>query len=560
IERNHEDADRVSDVLDAYTPRAQLALSDILLKFETLSEEDRSALRPALLATFDAGTSLHTPDETRYPSGLKLPARFIEKNVWRELERQVALAPAVPAALPRVATIEELFASSTPAICLQVLPARELAKRLPEQSNSLVVTHPPLPRPGFWSLSAVWAAWLWGRQSSLVDHLLPLLSRKRTNWDWQWRAIGSGLNVLKPALSHREATHRDEARVVMSFPAEEAIIDSVALAAAYAQRRVDSLVCDPLDGVRGTWHLPARPADLTTAQGTIPPAASATEVLRQILQERAEPTHELVLRAGLLTAWGQTQTLSEIAQQAEGEQTPLAVLRGQLEQAFNTTTIHEIEPHRLWLTLPPVPAPPLADGVERRARDLLRARQEWHGDELLQQIYRGFPDHLTPDRALVATVIHSYAEDIHFERIWLRAEDQPEARQAEVDEVCQLLAQIGERLGIEVSSARPEGEQRRIVWSQSGEILYTFTVQTTADVLTLLRADSGVLIIPGGRATLLQYKIARDARLRKTKWQVLKCSSLRRAAQQSDLSLTTFPLAFGLEPPIEQPAMQIQLL
>ena len=79
-------------------------------------------------------------------------------------------------------------------------------------------------------------------------------------------------------------------------------------------------------------------------------------------------------------------------------------------------------------------------------------------------------------------------------------------------------------------------------------------------MLTLLRADSGVLIIPGGRATLLQYKIARDARLRKTQWQVLKCSSLRRAAQQNDLSLTTFPLAFGLEPPIEQPAMQIQLL
>ena len=69
-----------------------------------------------------------------------------------------------------------------------------------------------------------------------------------------------------------------------------------------------------------------------------------------------------------------------------------------------------------------------------------------------------------------------------------------------------------------------------------------------------------MLVIPGGRATLLQHKIARDARLRKTQWQVLKFSSLRRAAQQGDLSLATFPLAFGLEPPIEQPAMQIQLL
>ncbi len=76
----------------------------------------------------------------------------------------------------------------------------------------------------------------------------------------------------------------------------------------------------------------------------------------------------------------------------------------------------------------------------------------------------------------------------------------------------------------------------------------------------MLKENSGVLVIPGGRATLLQHKIARDARLHETHWQVLKFSSLRRAAQQSDLSLTTFPLAFGLEPPIEQPATQIPLL
>jgi RNA polymerase sigma factor (sigma-70 family) len=43
IDKNHEDADRVSDVLDAYTPRAQAALGDILLKFAALSEDDQSA-------------------------------------------------------------------------------------------------------------------------------------------------------------------------------------------------------------------------------------------------------------------------------------------------------------------------------------------------------------------------------------------------------------------------------------------------------------------------------------------------------------------------------------
>ncbi len=198
--------------------------------------------------------------------------------------------------------------------------------------------------------------------------------------------------------------------------------------------------------------------------------------------------------------------------------------------------------------------------MEQRARDLLREHEEWHGDELLLQIYQHFPTYLTPDRALVATVIHSYAEDIHFERIRLRAEDLADARRTEVDEVCQLLRQLGGRFGAEVSAVTHLEEQRQIVWSKSGVTVYFFVVQTTAQIMPMLGSDSGVLVIPGGRATLLQHKIARDARLRQTQWQVLKFSSLRRAAQQSDLSLAALPLAFGLEPPIEQPALQIQLL
>jgi len=155
-----------------------------------------------------------------------------------------------------------------------------------------------------------------------------LLSRKRTSWEWQWRAIGSALNVLNPAL-------RAEARVVMSFPAEEAILDSVTLAAASAQRRVESMTCDPHDGVRATWR--AGPVDHLPAP---------EDTLRIILQERGEPTHALVLRAGLLVALGQTAALAEIAQQSQGEQTPLAVLRGQIDRAWSAASLREIEPHR----------------------------------------------------------------------------------------------------------------------------------------------------------------------------------------------------------------------
>jgi hypothetical protein len=84
---------------------------------------------------------------------------------------------------------------------------------------------------------------------------------------------------------------------------------------------------------------------------------------------------------------------------------------------------------------------------------------------------------------------------------------------------------------------------------------------TTAEINLLLRRESGVLVLPGGRATLLQHKIGRDVRLKKVMetWQMLKLSSLRHITEEADLSLNTFALAFGLEPPIEQPATQIRL-
>ena len=142
----------------------------------------------------------------------------------------------------------------------------------------------------------------------------------------------------------------------------------------------------------------------------------------------------------------------------------------------------------------------------------------------------------------------------------LRAEDVASTRRNELEKVRTLLENIGTRLGFTTSK-----ENRNYLWQENGQTYYALHVFASALVRRAISEtpyppEQTLLVIPGGRATLLQHKLGRDARLRKTQWQVLKFSSLRRVAQQSDLSLATFPLAFGLEPPIEQPAMQIQLL
>lgn len=534
IDPRHEEADRVSDVLDAYTPRAQAALSDILLKFDGLPEADRAALRPALLATLDAATSLHAPGETHRLIGLNPPPHFVERNVWRELEQQVSAPRLTSKPLLRVSALDELLHHDGPAAALLVAPVRELARQLPPQSIALTVTHPPLPRPGFWSLSTVWTAWLWGKKTA--ESLLPLLSRKRTNWDWQWRAIAAALGALRPAC-------RDEARTVMAFAYEETMVESVALAAASAGLVTEQLICDPPDGVQAIWRA-----------GEAIKTRTIVETAEQVLRDRSEPTEWPALHAALLAELGRGPVLRELSRREGVDQTPLAGLRDMLQAALSDARFVEPDDRKWWLAKPTSVGPPLADRVEETISALLRSAPAWSIDALLLEIYRRFPDHLTPDRALVATCIQSYAEETAGQQVRLRAEDAAEARGAEVRVTVETLSTLGARLGCEV-----DGADERVTWRREGRTLHIFAVSATAQIAPLLRERDVVLVIPGGRATLLQTKVARDPRLRPLPWKVLKFSALRRIAAQSDLSLATFQQAFGLEPPIERPQLQLGL-
>jgi hypothetical protein len=567
IDRSHEEADRVSEVLDAYTPRAQAAIGDIVLKFEGLSELDRTALRPALVATLDACTSLHTLEETaRRISGLKPPAQFVEKNIWLELESFCSAfslrSSIAPVLIPRQTSVTALLESSSASAFLIADPTREVTKLIPAQSIELILSHPPLPRPGFWSLSTCWTAWLWNKQK--IEAMLPLLSRRRTSWDWQWRAISSALHAIDPVLN-------ETAHCTFAFANAESVMESVTLASAGANHTIDHVVCDPHDGTRATWtpHHPT-PADRDLESLAIDIRSIVRDAAVRILRDRAEPTDRLVVQAGIYAALGQRDASAIIAHLPEGDQSPLAFMRDVVQStlAANDSPMVALDEHMRWLKEDVrsgtsisfhrafnSETKPLADRVEAAVIDLLRSQTEWPGDELLREVYRRFPDQLTPDRALVATCIGSYADEIKPRCVQLRTEDVLQAREIEVKEVRQSLEFIGKKLNFEVKS-----KSSGVIWLQNKQEVYSFLISTLAEIDPMLRAESGVLVLPGGRASLLQFKLNRDPRLHESQWQTLKFSSLRHLAERTDLTLDVFALALGLEPPIEQKGTQIKLL
>jgi hypothetical protein len=172
---------------------------------------------------------------------------------------------------------------------------------------------------------------------------------------------------------------------------------------------------------------------------------------------------------------------------------------------------------------------------------------------------------LTPETPLIAACIEAYVEEVSAHHLRLRTEDGLEARQAEVGAMQRALAGLGEQLGY----AAEIRAGQVVVWKEAGATAYTLVVSATADMGAVWRfgrmlAGAPVLVIPGSRATLFQYKLARDVRLRQAvesgAWQFLKFSAARELISHKDMDRRAFALALGLDPPLEKPQVQMPLL
>ena len=169
-----DDPDRVhvEEALSTYLPRAVYALFTIINKLDNLPPIRHRALAALLLPVFDkANTLWQYPTERTRPRKLNVPSQFRENNIWLELEKAVSLWSQNTSAeelvfnpIP-ITTWPELPPDSG-GICLfdgrlndlviQILK-NPLAIKIKAVSGAL-----PRPNQAYWSLSVLWAGWLWG--------------------------------------------------------------------------------------------------------------------------------------------------------------------------------------------------------------------------------------------------------------------------------------------------------------------------------------------------------------------------------------------------------------
>jgi hypothetical protein len=203
-----------------------------------------------------------------------------------------------------------------------------------------------------------------------------------------------------------------------------------------------------------------------------------------------------------------------------------------------------------------IQAEPLPDRVEIAAVKFLQKNPACTIRDLEIALNTELPGLLTPSLDLIHAVLASYA--LETDGRWtLRPEDSPSSRRADLETAAEYLAALGSRLGYTLQ--REEKNQRLVRWMEHGKTIYNFTLLASAVVGRLLRqypgsSENNFLILPGGRAGLLAYKLDRDAALRSLAghWRILKFRHLRRLAGLTGLTREHFEKEFSSDP-IEMP-------
>lgn len=541
-----EDEDRVyaEEAIEHYLPRPLYFLTTVINRLDSLNltPERRRALNALILVACDAGNTLWDhPTQRRRPKQLNIPNQFREHNLWLQLERALSRWTETSSSVAMEPWPDQPAESG--GICLFEGRlkdfAEEIKKELPIKA---VIGSLPRPNQAFWTLSALWAGWLWGRDA--VEPYKPALRRRR--YDWAWNAT-----ALNAAFAHLfDMLHLGTPFFALLSEPEPASLTSALTAASAAGLDLRSLALrTEHDPIQLLWtcgeHLQRQTNEASIEE--------VREAIRAHLIERGEPASYLHVHAAGLAALAKSHALKQKEQEFdEALRGTHSLIQSTLEEdpRFVHYSSGESVDTGLWgLSASSTPLEngnsaqreSLSDRVEIAVVTFLQKHPDSIFLEVEQDLYPRLPGLLTPPQAMIYAVLSSYANKEN--GAWkLRPEDVALARREELKRIPALIETIGTRLGYSTRK-----QEKTYLWEQNESPERTFTILASALLGRALAETSSppgqtVIVIPGGRAALAAYKILRDpslaARIKAVR--VVKYRLLRTLAELPVLTRETF--------------------
>ena len=555
-----DDDDRVyaEEAIQHYLPRPLYFLTTAINRIDglNLTPERKRALSALILVACDAGNTLwdHPPTRPR-PKQLNIPSQFREYNLWTQLERGLSLwtesgSPVVLEAWPR--KIPE-----SGGICIYEGRLKELAHEVKKEIPiAAVIGSLPRPNQAFWTLSALWAGWLWGREA--VEPYKVALRRRRYDWAWNATALHSAFTHLVDLLPLGTLFFG-----FMPEP-EPPFLTSALTAASAAGFDLNSIALrTEHDPIQILWNR----GEHLKREANEPDVSVVREAIHSHLVERGEPASYLHVHAAGLIALAEAHALKNKTQEFdEALRATNALIQSALsedEQFVHFSTGESVDTG-FWSAarsadfsplgksgadLSPHSIDSLADRVEVAIVTFLQKNPNSIYLEIEDDLYPQFPGLLTPSKAMIYAVLDSYAER-EGASLKLRAEDVASARRNELNTITAMLEIVGRRLNYSTHQ-----QDKNYVWEEDHTIVHAFYILASALIgraiaETPYPPELAAIVIPGGRASLIAYKASRDPALatRLKHYRLLKYRLLRNLLEIPVLTRETFEEQIASDP------------
>ncbi len=544
-----DDDDRVyaEEAIQHYLPRPLYFLTTVINRIEglNLAPERRRALNALLLVACDAGNTVwdHPASRPR-PRQLNIPAQFREHNLWVQLERGLSLwrETGSPVAL-------EAWPQRIPeggGVCVYEGRLKDLAHEVNKEIPiAAVIGSIPRPNQAFWTLSALWSGWLWGREA--VEPFKVALRRRR--YDWAWNAT-----ALHAAFAHLfEVLPLGTPFFGLLPEPEPPFLTSALTAAGAAGFDLKSLAMrTEHDPVQIVWNR-GETLKRETKEANI---ELVRDGIRAHLFERGEPASYLHVHAAGLIALAEVHALKKKELEFdEAMRGTNALIRSALEEhnEFVHYSTGESVETGLWGLVSSADLSRHYDSLSNRVEVAIVTHLQKNPHsiylEIEDMLYQQFPGLLSPSKRMIYSILESYATRSGAE--WtLRPEDVASARRGERETIIPMLELVGRRLGY---ATRPI--EKNHVWEEGNAVRCAFYVLASALVgraiaETPYPAEETILIIPGGRASLIAYKAGRDPSLAESlkKYRLVKYRLLRAMLEVPVLTRETFEEQIASDP------------
>jgi hypothetical protein len=565
-----DDEDRfyAEEAIQHYLPRPLYFLTTVINRLDGLNlvPERKRALSALILVACDAGNTLwdHPPTRPR-PKQLNIPNQFREHNLWTQLERGLSLWTETGSPVAVEAWPHKIPESG--GVCIYEGRLKELAHEVKKEIPiAAVIGSLPRPNQAFWTLSALWAGWLWGREA--VEPYKVALRRRR--YDWAWNAT-----ALHAAFAHLfELLPLGTPFFGFVPEPEPPFLTSALTAANTAGFDLKSVALrTEHDPIQILWNR----GEHLKREANEPDAAIVREAIHSHLLERREPASYLHVHAAGLIALTEAHALKNKTQEFDDAMRAThALIQSALledERFVHYSTGESVDtgfwsadfsPHAksgadLSPRSEPRSADSLADRVEVAIVTFLQKNPDSIYLEIEDDLYPRFPGLLTPSKGMIYAVLDSYAER-EGASLKLRAEDAASARRNERDTIIPMLELVGKRLGYSTSLV-----EKNHVWEENNSIQFVFYVLASALVgraiaETPYSPEQTILVIPGGRASLIAYKASRDPALaaRLKKYRLVKYRLLRALLEVPVLTRETFEEQIAGDP-LEKSTSQMMM-